>query len=115
MVSLDGLSARQIAAGVAAGDFSAVEVAKASLSALDARENACAKNRRAHRPRRAKASSPRRAYADQGRMHGRMPVHARADRHVYPMLLAVGMVVYILTDGLKFGRGKSAASSATLA
>ena len=29
----------------------------------------------------------------------------------YPMLLAVGMVVYILTDGLKFGRGKSAASS----
>ena len=38
MVSLDGLSARQIAAGVAAGDFSAVEVAKASLSALDARE-----------------------------------------------------------------------------
>lgn len=38
MVSLDGLSARQIAAGVAAGDFSAVEVAKAALSALDARE-----------------------------------------------------------------------------
>ena len=38
MVSLDELSARQIAAGVAAGDFSAVEVAKASLSALDARE-----------------------------------------------------------------------------
>ena len=38
MVSLDGLSARQIAAGVVAGDFSAVEVAKAALSALDARE-----------------------------------------------------------------------------
>lgn len=38
MVSLDELSARQIAAGVAAGDFSAVEVAKAALSALDARE-----------------------------------------------------------------------------
>lgn len=31
MVSLDELSARQIAAGVAAGDFSALEVAKASL------------------------------------------------------------------------------------
>ena len=38
MVSLDELSARQIAAGVAAGDFSAVEVAEAALSALDARE-----------------------------------------------------------------------------
>ena len=38
MVSLDELSARQIAAGVVAGDFSAVEVAKAALSALDARE-----------------------------------------------------------------------------
>ena len=37
MVSLDELSARQIAAGVVAGDFSAVEVAKAALSALDAR------------------------------------------------------------------------------
>lgn len=33
----------------------------------------------------------------------------------YPMLLAVGMVVYILTDGLKFRRGKAAASSATRA
>lgn len=38
MTGLDQLSAAQIAAGVAAGDFSAAEVAQASLSAVDARE-----------------------------------------------------------------------------
>ncbi|OFK23990.1 Asp-tRNA(Asn)/Glu-tRNA(Gln) amidotransferase subunit GatA [Olsenella sp. HMSC062G07] len=40
MVSLDELSCAQIARGVAAGDFSAVEVAQASLSAIEAREPA---------------------------------------------------------------------------
>lgn len=38
MASLDTLSARDIAAGVAAGDFSAVEVARAALDAIDQRE-----------------------------------------------------------------------------
>ena len=38
MASLDELSARQIATGVSFGDFSAVEVAEAALSALEARE-----------------------------------------------------------------------------
>ncbi|MBM6774995.1 Asp-tRNA(Asn)/Glu-tRNA(Gln) amidotransferase subunit GatA [Olsenella profusa] len=36
--SLDQFSARQIAAGVAAGDFSAVEVARAALDAVEARD-----------------------------------------------------------------------------
>ena len=38
MLSLDCLSARQIAAGVAAGDFSATEVARASLETVAARD-----------------------------------------------------------------------------
>lgn len=38
MASLDTLSARQITAGIAAGDFSATEVARAALDALAARE-----------------------------------------------------------------------------
>ena len=38
MTSLDTLSARDIAAGVAAGDFSAVEVAQAALDAIDQRD-----------------------------------------------------------------------------
>lgn len=38
--SFDSLTAAQIAAGVAAGDFSATEVAQASLAAIDAREGA---------------------------------------------------------------------------
>ena len=38
MASLDTLSAAQIAAGVAAGDFSATEVAQAALAAVEARE-----------------------------------------------------------------------------
>ena len=37
---LDNLSAAQIAAGIAAGDFSATEVAHAALAAIDAREGA---------------------------------------------------------------------------
>lgn len=37
--SLDSLTAAQIAAGVVAGDFSAMEVARAALSAIDARED----------------------------------------------------------------------------
>ena len=40
MLSLDTLTAQQIAAGVAAGDFSATEVANAALAAIDAREGA---------------------------------------------------------------------------
>ena len=40
MLSLDTLSAQQIAAGVAAGDFSATEVANAALAAIDEREGA---------------------------------------------------------------------------
>ena len=38
MANLDTLSAAQLAAGVAAGDFSATDVARASLEAIDARE-----------------------------------------------------------------------------
>ena len=38
MANLDTLSAAQLAAGVAAGDFSATDVAHASLEAIDARE-----------------------------------------------------------------------------
>ena len=38
MATLDELSAREIAAGVAAGDFSAREVAEAQLAAIEARE-----------------------------------------------------------------------------
>ena len=38
MASFDQLSAKQIAAGVAAGTFSATEVARAALDAIDARE-----------------------------------------------------------------------------
>ena len=38
MTSIDSLSARQIAEGVAAGDFSATEVARASLDAIAARD-----------------------------------------------------------------------------
>jgi len=38
MANLDTLSASQIAAGVAAGDFSATEVARASLDAIDRRD-----------------------------------------------------------------------------
>lgn len=38
MASLDTLSARDIAAGVAAGDFSAVEVAQAALDAIEQRD-----------------------------------------------------------------------------
>ena len=38
MASFDQLSAAQSAAGVRAGDFSATEVARASLDAVDARE-----------------------------------------------------------------------------
>lgn len=37
-LNIDQLSAAGIAAGVAAGDFSATEVAKASLDAIEARE-----------------------------------------------------------------------------
>ena len=36
--SFDSLTAAQIAAGVAAGDFTATEVAQASLTAIEARE-----------------------------------------------------------------------------
>ena len=36
--SFDSLTAVQIAAGVAAGDFTATEVAQASLAAIEARE-----------------------------------------------------------------------------
>ncbi|MGN0075592.1 MAG: Asp-tRNA(Asn)/Glu-tRNA(Gln) amidotransferase subunit GatA [Parafannyhessea sp.] len=38
MASLDSLSAAQVAAGVASGDFSATEVAQAALDAIDSRE-----------------------------------------------------------------------------
>ena len=38
MANVDTLSARRIATGIAAGDFSAVEVARASLGAIDARD-----------------------------------------------------------------------------
>ena len=38
MANLDTLSAAQIAAGVAAGEFSAEDVARASLAAIEARE-----------------------------------------------------------------------------
>ena len=38
MANIDALSARQIAAGIAAGEFTAVEVAEASLAAVEARE-----------------------------------------------------------------------------
>ena len=38
MAFLDTLSARQIAAGVATGDFSATEVARAALDAVAARD-----------------------------------------------------------------------------
>lgn len=38
-ISLDTLTAAQIAAGISAGDFSAVEVARCALSAIAAREN----------------------------------------------------------------------------
>ena len=38
MANIDQLSAARIAAGVAAGEFSATEVAKASLDAIDARD-----------------------------------------------------------------------------
>ena len=38
MANLDTLSAAQLAAGIAAGDFSATDVARASLEAIDARE-----------------------------------------------------------------------------
>ena len=40
MASLDTLSAAQIAAGVAAGDFTATEVARAALDAVEARDGA---------------------------------------------------------------------------
>ena len=40
MANLDTLSAAQVAAGVAAGDFSATEVAKASLDAVESRDPA---------------------------------------------------------------------------
>ena len=40
MASLDTLSAAQIAAGVAAGDFSATEVAHAALDAVEKRDGA---------------------------------------------------------------------------
>ena len=39
MANIDQLSARQIAAGIAEGDFSATEVARATLDAIDARED----------------------------------------------------------------------------
>ena len=38
MASLDSLSAAQIAAGVRNGDFTATEVARAALDAIDGRE-----------------------------------------------------------------------------
>lgn len=38
MTSLDTLTARQIAAGIAAGDFTATEVAHAALDAISARD-----------------------------------------------------------------------------
>ena len=38
MANIDALSARQIAAGIAAGEFTAVEIAEASLAAVEARE-----------------------------------------------------------------------------
>ncbi len=38
MANLDTLSARQVAAGIAAGDFSATEVARAALDAISARD-----------------------------------------------------------------------------
>ena len=37
-LSFDSLTAAQIAAGVSAGDFTATEVAQASLAAIEARE-----------------------------------------------------------------------------
>ena len=37
-LSFDSLTAAQIAAGVAAGDFTATEAAQASLAAIEARE-----------------------------------------------------------------------------
>ena len=40
MANLDTLTAAQVAAGVAAGDFSATEVAKASLDAVESRDPA---------------------------------------------------------------------------
>ena len=40
MASLDTLPAAQIAAGVSAGDFTATEVARAALDAVEAREGA---------------------------------------------------------------------------
>ena len=40
MATLDTLSAAQIAAGVSAGDFTATEVARAALDAVEAREGA---------------------------------------------------------------------------
>ena len=39
MANIDTLSARQIAAGVAAGDFSATEVARAALDAIAMRDD----------------------------------------------------------------------------
>ena len=39
MTSVDALSARQIAAGIAAGEFSATEVARAALDAIASRDN----------------------------------------------------------------------------
>ena len=39
-LNIDSMTASQIAAGVAAGEFSATEVAKASLEAIEAREGA---------------------------------------------------------------------------
>ena len=38
MAAIDTLSAAQIAAGIAAGEYSAVEVAQAALAAVDARD-----------------------------------------------------------------------------
>ena len=40
MANLDTLSSAQIAAGIAAGDFTATEVARAALDAVEARDNA---------------------------------------------------------------------------
>ncbi len=40
MANLDTFSAAQIAAGIAAGDFTATEVARAALDAVEARDNA---------------------------------------------------------------------------
>ena len=53
--SFDSLTAAQIAAGVAAGDFTATEVAQASLAAIEAREGGRA---RGCRPCRRQAAAP---------------------------------------------------------